>query len=409
MNTMPMFHYMGKNQGGKSVQGEILAPTSREAIQLLRRQDLLVTHLREKVVSALGASQWKGFWSKPRVTSKELVVFTQQFATLIRAGVPILECLDILGTEAENSAWQPVVSRICADVEQGALLAEALGRFPTIFHEFYRNMVEVGESTGQLDESLSQLAVYLEKQAQLRAKIVSALAYPALLVTVALTVLVFLLVWVVPLFSGLFQEYGESLPWLTQIVIHLADSLREHIILFVGLTGSLVVGSRLLLSNMKSRQIIDGVILRFPLFGEIFRKSATVRFARTLGFLVRRGVPLLTGLSVAATVTGNTVIEHSLKRVVTEVQDGKPLSETLRTSGKFPPMVTQMIKVGESTGSLDTMLEKIADLFEQEVDRAVATLTSLLEPCVIVVVGGGIALVVVAMYLPIFSIGSVIG
>jgi type IV pilus assembly protein PilC len=302
-----------------------------------------------------------------------------------------------------------VVSRIREDVEQGALLAMALGRFPTIFHKFYRSMVEVGETTGQLDESLSQLAVYLEKQAELRAKIISALAYPALLVTVALTVLVFLLVWVVPLFSGLFQEYGESLPWLTQVVIHLADSLREHAVLFAGLLGCLVVGSRLMLANRKSRQVIDGVLLGLPLLGAIFRKSAIVRFARTLGFLVRRGVPLLTALSVAATVTGNTVIEHSIKRLVTEVQDGNSLSETLRASGVFPPMVTQMIKVGESTGSLDTMLEKIADLFEQEVDRAVATLTSLLEPCVIVVVGGGIALVVVAMYLPIFSIGSVIG
>jgi type IV pilus assembly protein PilC len=164
-----------------------------------------------------------------------------------------------------------------------------------------------------------------------------------------------------------------------------------------------------MLANTKSRQVIDGVLLRLPLLGAIFRKSAIVRFARTLGFLVRRGVPLLTALSVAATVTGNTVIEHSMTRLVAEVQDGNPLSETLRASGVFPPMVTQMIKVGESTGSLDMMLEKIADLFEQEVDRAVATLTSLLEPCVIVVVGGGIALVVVAMYLPIFSIGSVIG
>ena len=409
MNTMPMFNYMGKNQGGKSIQGEILAPSSREAIQLLRRQDMLVTHLTEKVVSVLDASQWKGSWRKPRVTNKELVVFTHQFATLIRAGVPLLECLDILGTETENSAWQPVVSRIREDIEQGALLAKALGRFPTIFHKFYRSMVEVGETTGQLDESLLQLAVYLEKQAQLRAKIISALAYPALLVTVALTVLVFLLVWVVPLFSGLFQEYGESLPWLTQVVIHLADSLREHAVLFAGLLGSLVVGGRLMLANRKSRQVIDGVLLRLPLLGTIFRKSAIVRFARTLGFLVRRGVPLLTALSVAATVTGNTVIEHSMTRLVAEVQDGNPLSETLRASGVFPPMVTQMIKVGESTGSLDMMLEKIADLFEQEVDRAVATLTSLLEPCVIVVVGGGIALVVVAMYLPIFSIGSVIG
>lgn len=385
------------------------ATTSRDAIQRLRRQDLLVIHLTEKAVRLFDMSQWKGSWRKPRVTNKELIVFTHQFATLVRAGVPLLECLDILGTEVDNQAWQPVVSRVREEVERGVLLTKALGQFPNIFHEFYRNMVEVGETTGRLDESLSQLAVYLDKQAQLRAKVVSALSYPALLVTVALTVLVFLLAWVVPLFSGLFQEFGESLPWLTQVVIDLAAGLREHALVFVGLLGGLVVGSRFMLTNPKSREVLDGVLLRLPLLGTIFRKSAIVRFARTLGFLVRRGVPLLTGLSVAATVTGNAVMEHSIKGLIAEVQDGMPLSEALRASGVFPPMVTQMIKVGESTGSLDTMLDKIADLFEQEVDRIVATLTSVLEPSVIVVVGGGIALIVVAMYLPIFSIGSVIG
>jgi type IV pilus assembly protein PilC len=270
-------------------------------------------------------------------------------------------------------------------------------------------MVEVGETTGRLDERLSQLAVYLDKQAQLRGKILSALAYPALLVTVAMTVFVFLLISVVPLFSGLFKEFGESLPWLTQMVLDLSDGLRSHALVLVSLLGILVLGSRIILANPKSRQILDGVLLRLPLIGAIFRKSAIVRFARTLGFLVRRGVPLLSGLSVAATVTGNSVMEQSIIKVATDVQEGKPLSETLRASGMFPPMVTQMIKVGESTGSLDAMLEKIADLFEQEVDRVVATLTSVLEPCVIVVVGSGIALIVVAMYLPIFSIGSIIG
>lgn len=406
---MALFQYMAKNLGGQSIQGEIVATSFQEAIQLLRRQDMLVTGLTEKIDEALDASQWKISWRKPRITNKELVLFTHQFATLIRAGVPLLECLDILGTEGDNQAWTPVVSHIRAEVEQGALLAQSLGHFPAIFHEFYRRMVEVGETTGRLDESLSQLAVYLDKQAQLRAKILSALAYPALLVTVAMTVFVFLLIWVVPLFSGLFKEFGESLPWLTQMVLDLSDGLRSHALVLVSLLGILVLGSRIILANPKSRQILDGVLLRLPLIGEIFRKSAIVRFARTLGFLVRRGVPLLSGLSVAATVTGNSVMEQSIIKVATDVQQGKPLSETLRASGVFPPLVTQMIKVGESTGSLDTMLEKIADLFEQEVDRVVATLTSVLEPCVIVVVGSGIALVVVAMYLPIFSIGSIIG
>jgi type IV pilus assembly protein PilC len=225
---MAMFQYMAKNLGGQPLRGEIVATSSQEAIQLLRRQDMFVTRLTEKTGVAFDASQWNFSWRKPRVTNKELVLFTHQFATLIRAGVPLLECLDILGTEVDNLAWQPIVGRIRSDVEQGALLAQALGHFPTIFHDFYRRMVEVGETTGRLDESLSQLAVYLDKQALLRAKIVSALAYPALLVTVAMTVFVFLLIWVVPLFSGLFQEFGESLPWLTQMVIDLSNGLRKH-------------------------------------------------------------------------------------------------------------------------------------------------------------------------------------
>ena len=406
---MPVFQYMAKNIGGYSIQGEIVATSTQEAIQSLRQQDMLVTRLTEKIEEVVTRAPCKFSKRKPHVTNKALVQFTHQFATLIRAGVPLLECLDILGTEVDNRTWTSVVSQIRLEIEQGALLTEALGYFPTIFPEFYRRMVEIGEATGRLDESLSQLAIYLDKQALLRAKIFSALAYPALLVTVALMVFVFLLIWVVPLFSGLFQEFGESLPWLTQMVLDISSSLRSHVLVLLGLFGFLILGSRAALSNQKSRLFLDEILLQVPFIGEIFRKSAIVRFARTLGFLIRRGVPLLSGLSVAGTVTGNLALNKKILTVTAQVQDGNTLSETLRASGMFPSMVTQMIKVGESTGSLDTMLEKIADLFEQEVDRVVATLTSVLEPCVIVVVGSGIALVVVAMYLPIFSIGSIIG
>jgi type IV pilus assembly protein PilC len=410
---MPTFEYSAKNGTGQTVQGEVLAATSREALQLLRGQDVMVIRLQEKVERVFDLSgRLTGLsrrWISRGVSSKELVVFTHQLATLIRAGVPLLECLDILSAEAENPTLQQVVTRIREDVEGGVLLAHSLKNYPSIFHEFYRSMVEVGETTGRLDESLAQLAVYLDKHAQLRAKIFSGLAYPALLVAVATTVLVFLLIWVVPLFSGLFQDMGESLPWLTQVVIDVAEGFRRNFLLLAILSGCLVMGIRWMLNNPKSRHAIDGLILRTPLLGDVFRKAAIVRFARTLGFLVHRGVPLLTALGVAGTVTGNKVLEQSVKLAATDVQDGRPLSETLRASHVFPPMVTQMIKVGESTGSLDAMLDKIADLFEQEVDRTVATLTSVLEPCIILVVGCGIALVVVAMYLPIFSIGSVIG
>lgn len=410
---MPRFEYRAKNLDGQTVHGEVMAATSSEALQLLRRQDVLVTGLQEKAERVFNLSghltSWSPRWNWRGVSNKELVVFTHQLATLIRAGVPLLECLDILSSEAENPALQQVVKHIREDVEGGALLAHALKRNPTVFNEFYRSMVEVGETTGRLDESLTQLAVYLDKQAQLRAKIFSGLAYPALLLAVALIVLVFLLIWVVPLFSGLFQDMGESLPWLTQVVIDLAEGVRDHFVLLAAFGGSLVMGIRWFLKNPKSRQAIDGWLLGVPLFGSVIQKAATVRFSRTLGFLVRRGVPLLSALGVAGTVTGNKIFEQSIKLAAIAIQNGRPLSETLRAGQIFPTMVPQMIKVGESTGSMDVMLEKIADLFEQEVDRTVATLTSVLEPFIILVVGCGIALVVVAMYLPIFSIGSVIG
>ena len=410
---MPRFEYRAKNLDGQTVHGEVMAATSSEALQLLRRQDVLVTGLEEKAERVFNLSghltSWSPRWNWRGVSNKELVVFTHQLATLIRAGVPLLECLDILSSEAENPALQQVVKHIREDVEGGALLAHALKRNPTVFNEFYRSMVEVGETTGRLDESLTQLAVYLDKQAQLRAKIFSGLAYPAMLLAVALIVLVFLLIWVVPLFSGLFQDMGESLPWLTQVVIDLAEGVRDHFFLLAAFGGSLVMGIRWFLKNPKSRQAIDGWLLGVPLLGSVIQKAATVRFSRTLGFLVRRGVPLLSALGVAGTVTGNKIFEQSIKLAAIAIQNGRPLSETLRAGQVFPTMVPQMIKVGESTGSMDVMLEKIADLFEQEVDRTVATLTSVLEPFIILVVGCGIALVVVAMYLPIFSIGSVIG
>ena len=406
---MPIFEYQAKTAEGQPLQGELLAATFQEAIQTLRGREVIVTRLKEKVGQVFDAGPQTKIFRKSRVTDKDLVVLTHQLATLIEAGIPLLEGLDILAHEAENSTLMEVVSRIRDAVERGMLLGQAMGLYPDLFTDFYRNMVEVGETTGRLDESLSQLAIYLDKQAKLRSKILSALAYPGLLVTVAISVLMFLLGWVVPLFSGLFQEMGESLPWLTQQVIQLADGLRTYWLFGAGGVVSTVLGIKWMCKNRSGREVIDELILRVPFLGLFVRKTAVVRFSRTLGFLVRRGVALLPALGVAGTVMGNRGLERCLKNTVVDIQEGKLLSETLRNCGVFPPMVTQMIKVGESTGSLDVMLEKIADLFEQEVDRSVVTFTSVLEPLIILLVGSGIALVVVAMYLPIFSIGAVLG
>lgn len=410
---MMTFLYTAKTRAGQTVEGEIFAHTSQEAIQLLRQQEIMVIRLQEKVQQVCNFQDkftyWSRQWNLSGIGSKELVVFTHQLATLIRAGVPLLECLDLLSSEMEQPIFRQVIAHIREEVESGVLLAHALKHYPGIFHKFYRNMVEVGEMTGRLDESLAQLAVYLDKQMQLRAKIFSGLAYPALLVAVAMIVLIFLLIWVVPLFSALFRDMGQSLPWLTQLVIDVAEGLKSNLLLVLPFLGGLTLGIRYMLKSRKGRQTFDGLLLRAPLLGSLFRKAAIVRFARTLGFLIQRGVPLLTALGIAGTVTGNMAIEQRLHTSASNVQDGKPLSEALRASQIFPSMVTQMIKVGESTGALDVMLDKVAELFEQEVDRTITTLTSILEPCVILVVGCGIGVVVVAMYLPIFSIGSVIG
>lgn len=409
---MPVFEYSGTTGAGRTMTGHVIAATAQEAIQMLRQQELFVTRLREKVEEAIQVQGIREEWSfTQRVSGKDLAGFTHQLATLIRAGVPLLECLDLLGTEAGHPQLRRALRVIREQVEGGSYLAQALSSFPGIFPPIYMHLVEVGESTGRLDESLSQLAGYLEKQTQLRAKILASLAYPALLVGVALSVLVFLCVWVVPQFSVLFSEMGESLPWLTQVVIGGAEGLQEYGLIWLGLMPLVIWIARKWLQQPAIRERKDAALLAMPVLGALLKKAALVRFTRTLGALVQHGLPLLQALDLARGVVGNGVLERALTHVVVRVEQGVPLSESLRLQGTepFPSMLIQMIKVGESTGSMDGMLDKIADLFEQEVDRSIATVTSLVEPAIILVVGSAIAVVVIAMYLPIFSIGSIIG
>ena len=409
---MPIFEYAGKNRVGESVSGEIMAGTSQEAVRYLRTQEFFVTRLHEKDNDLLksGNEQGKHGWRpfSRGVRGQELLSFTQQLSTLIRSGVPLLECLDLLAAGATHPRLQQALPAIREQVASGKLLAQALSGHSAIFSKMYRNLVEVGESTGRLDESLTQLSLYLEKQARLRSKIFSSLAYPALLIVVAVSVLTFLLMWVVPLFAGLFREMGDSLPWLTQLVIGTAEGMKASALVLAVLFVLIPSGGWLMVKDPAVRKILDAALLRIPLVGPVLQKAAVVRFTRTLGSLVQRGVPLRQGLFVAEGVLGNKVLEQGIQESWKKVEHGVPLSQALHELGLFPPLMTQMIKVGESTGSLDSMLEKIADLFEQEVDRSIATMTALVEPAIIVVVGAVIAVVVIAMYLPIFSIGNVI-
>lgn len=409
---MPTFEYSGKNSAGHMMTGEVMAATSQEAVHMLRRQELFITRLQEKVNDSSRPKDTPAGWPFiQRVSGKEVVGFTHQLATLIRSGVPLLECLDLLGSEAGSPRFKQVLQIIREKVEGGSFLAQALSLYPDIFPPIYLSLVEVGESTGRLDESLTQLAEYLEKQTRLRAKILSALAYPALLVSVAFGVLVFLCVWVVPLFSELFSEMGEALPWLTLVVISLAEGLRDYGLLVLVFGGLILWGVRFLLRNPGIREKQDAFLLKIPVFGPVLRKAAVVRVARTLSSLVQHGLPLLQAVDLTRGVIGNVALERGLHQALQQVEQGMPLSEALRAQGAglFPGMMTQMIKVGESTGSMDGMLGKIADLFEQEVDRSIATMTALVEPAIILLVGSAIAVIVIAMYLPIFSMGSIIG
>ncbi len=407
---MPTFEYSGRDSLGHLTTGEVSAETSQDAIRRLRDQSLFVVKLRRKsrTVSAVGILQ-PGRYFPNRLRTGELIAFTQQLSTLIRAGVPLLECLDLLGSEASNLRLRQVLPVIREKVASGHYLAQALEAYPETFPHLYRHLVEVGESTGRLDESLAQLGVYLDKQARLRSKILTSMTYPGLLVAVTMGVLLFLFVWVVPMFAGLFQEMGESLPWLTLAVIGVAEGVRSHWFWLIGVWILLMWGMRRLKQETEMQEKCDGAVLRVPFIGPILRKAEMVRLTRTLGSLVQRGVPLLEALSVAVGVMGNKMLESGIRRATVYVENGVPLSEALRVQELFPSMMTQMIRVGESTGSLDSMLDKIADLYEEEVDRAVATITALIEPAIIVVVGGAIAVVVIAMYLPIFSMGSVLG
>ncbi|MDR4495256.1 MAG: type II secretion system F family protein [Nitrospirales bacterium] len=409
---MPTFEYSGKNSVGHLMTGEVMAATPQEAVHMLRKQELFITRLQEKIGASVGAKETPVQWPFiQRVSSKELVGFTHQLATLIRAGVPLLECLDLLSSEAGTPRFKQVLRVIREKVEGGSFLAQALSHYPDIFPPIYVSLVEVGESTGRLDESLIQLAQYVEKQTRLRAKILSALAYPALLVGVALSVLVFLCVWVVPLFSELFSEMGEALPWLTLVVISLAEGMRDYGVSVLVLGGLVFWGVRGLLRSPGIRETQDAVLLTIPVIGPVLRKAAVVRVARTLGSLVQHGLPLLQAVDLTRGVIGNVALERGLHQALQQVEQGLPLSEALRAQGPglFPSMMTQMIKVGESTGSMDAMLGKIADLFEQEVDRSIVAMTALVEPAIILLVGSAIAVVVIAMYLPIFSMGSIIG
>lgn len=401
-----VFKWAGKTRMGTIQSGEITAESRDEVVAYLRRQNILPTTISAKPKAI---SLKLPTIRKAKIKDKDIVVFTRQFSTMIDAGLPLVQCLEILSKQTENKAFAKVISDVKVDVETGSTYADALKKHPRTFTELYVNMVAAGEAGGILDTIMNRLAAYIEKTMKLKKKVKGAMIYPAVVVSVAILVIAIIMIFVVPTFAKMFTQLGGVLPLPTRIVIGISNFLGGigGLIILLSIVG-LVIFITQFRRTEYGKRLIDKILLKLPVFGILIRKVAVAKFTRTLGTLIQSGVPILDGLDITAKTAGNKVIEESIRETRTSVSEGKTLADPLMKTGAFPPMVTQMIAVGESTGALDSMLAKIADFYDEEVDAAVANLTALLEPMLMVFLGGAVGFIVVSMYLPIFKLITLI-
>jgi type IV pilus assembly protein PilC len=404
---MATFAYVGRTRSGAVKKGELNAKSKDEAVEQLRKQSVVVTSLEEKSgKGGISLSFGSG------LTDKDLVVFTRQFGTMINAGLPLVQCLEILSTQSENKVLRETVGEVKGQVEAGSTFSDALRRHPKVFDDLYVNMVHAGEVGGLLDTILTRLAKHIEKAMKLKGQIKSAMIYPSAILGVAGIVITVLMIWVIPIFAKMFEELSNGkvgLPAPTQLVINVSNAFQSYWYIVGGILVGCSMAVKKYYATPKGRMAIDKFLLKTPIFGDLIRKASVAKFTRTLGTLLSSGVPLLDGLTICAKTSGNKVIEEALVNARVSISGGKTVADPLTASQVFPKMVTHMIAVGESTGALDSMLGKIADFYEDEVDQAVASLTSLLEPIMMVFLGVVIGFIVVAMYLPIFQMASAIG
>ncbi len=400
---MANFVYKGKTRAGELREGSLQAATREEALAALRRQGLLQPSVMEK------GKEMALPKIRRSIRRKDIAVFTRQFSVMIDAGLPLVQCLEILAGQQPNRAFAAALTSVRQDVEAGATLADAMRRQPAAFDELYCNMVAAGEAGGILDTILQRLSVYIEKAVKLRAAVRSALVYPISVICIAMVVVWVILTFVIPVFADLFTGLGATLPLPTRIVVSLSHFLRAWWWLILGAIFGGVLLLRAYYKTPNGRRTIDGLLLKIPVIGTLLRKIAVARFCRTLATLTSSGVPILDGLDITARTAGNAIVEDAIQTVRRAVEQGKNLSDPLGASGVFPQMVIQMVAVGEQTGAMDTMLSKIADFYEDEVDEATQNLLSLLEPLIILFLGVVIGGIVVAMYLPMFSLISKIG
>lgn len=398
-----VFQWAGKNPQGIIEQGEVTASSKEEVIAKLRQRRITPTLVTEKTAKK------KLFGFRGRVKDKDIVVFTRQFSTMIDAGLPLVQALEILSTQVENKYFGSILSQVKTDVEGGSTFADALKRHPRVFSELYANMVAAGEAGGILDTILNRLATYIEKAMKLKKKVKGAMVYPAVVTSVAIIVVAIIMIFVVPTFAKMFTQLGGTLPLPTKIVINISNFLAgAGGASILGLIIAFIIAFIRIRRTEKGRYITDKVFLRLPVFGILIRKVAVAKFTRTLGTLVASGVPILDGLEITAKTAGNKVIEYAVREVKKAVSEGKTLAEPLMKTGVFPPMVTHMIAVGEQTGALDQMLSKIADFYDDEVDAAVSNLTAMMEPMLMVFLGTTVGFIIIAMYMPIFKLITLI-
>ncbi len=404
---MPTFAYSGRNAAGQMVTGEQVADTMDAAVNALRRSRIQVTKI-DAARPAAAAKEAKPNAPKPgkSVPSKNLAIFTRQFSVMIDAGLPLVQCLDILGRQEPHKNFSAVILKVREDVESGAALADSMKKHPKTFDALYSNMIAAGEAGGILDTILKRLAVYIEKNVKLKSDVKSAMIYPIAVIVIAALVVGAILWKVIPTFATLFEGLGAQLPLPTRVVIQASNIVVAWGWLFLIGLGVLGYAIRQYYGTEGGRHTIDALMLKTPILGDILRKVAVARFCRTLATLLSSGVPILDGLDITAKTSGNAIIEKAILRTRTGIERGETVSGPLRETNVFPSMVVQMINVGETTGALDTMLSKIADFYEDEVDAAVAGLLTLLEPVMIAFLGVVVGGIVIAMYMPIFDLIS---
>lgn len=405
---MPVFLWEGKTAQGKVMKGEMEAANQAAVLARLRSQRIqpIPTRVREKGKGLEKEITIPGFGAK--VTDHDVMLFTRQFATMIDAGLPIVQGLEILSQQSESKTFRNIIREIKQDVEGGFTLADALKKHPKAFDDLYVNMVAAGEVGGVLNTILNRIAMFIEKSNKLKKKVKGAMIYPCTIVAVAVAVVTILLLYVIPVFAELYGGMGKALPAPTQITINLSNWFRAYFFYMVVVLVGIGVALRMYHKTPQGKMTIDGILLKTPIIGDLLRKVAVARFSQNMSILLTSGVPILDGLAITAKTAGNKVVEKAIMDARISISQGKTVAEPLTESKIFPPMVCQMVAIGENTGALDAMLKKVADFYEEEVDNSVANLTSLMEPMIMVVLGVILGGLVISMYLPIFQLGTLV-